>query len=347
MKISKKLLARLPGVYALRWVRHARGLSLLAATEEEGPCLRVSADDGKVEVMSCGPGGVMSLASVPGDPGMLVGIEKFYPVFRSEAAGLFLMDLDSRERRRFADLPFVHRCDFLRTPSGAGYLVAATLCGGKTSMDDWSSPGAVYGGVFNPRDEVPWRPVKIMDGLHKNHGMFIDCHKGASTAFVSGSEGIFSLCPPLTPDGGWQVKRIVDHEASDMVFADLNSDGVDELVAIEPFHGDGLGIYGFKGGRWECLRRIEGSFIHALWAGSCGGCPGIIAGNRGGGKELVYHRFRSRDSWDTEPVVLDEGVGAANVAVISDDNSLTVASANHATGEIYQYEIGDLNSAGT
>lgn len=334
MKVEKIILASLPGAYVVRWGEFEGKLFLLAATEQEGPCLKISFTDCKVETLCQGPGGVMSLWQVPGMPRMLAGIGKFFPVFQSENAGIFILDMPSGEKRRIADLPFVHRIEFLKAHDGTDYLLAATLCGGKEYRDDWTQPGAVYAGVFDAEKETVWRPEIILEGIHKNHGMTVN----GSEAFISAEEGIFSIEPPPLPSGRWRIEKIMDKEISDLMFADLDDDGVQELVTIEPFHGDTVGIYRRKKTEWNCVRVFEGEFIHALWAGGHRN-PGVLFGCREGRKELVFLRLSPRDSWAAEPLILDEGVGSANVSVFSNNSRLLVASANHASGEIALYTI--------
>ena len=39
------------------------------------------------------------------------------------------------------------------------------------------------------------------------------------------------------------MHRIFDHEVSEFGFVDFDGDGVDEIVTIEPFHGENFVIY--------------------------------------------------------------------------------------------------------
>ncbi|MFW5795847.1 MAG: hypothetical protein ACOCV0_01480 [Alkalispirochaeta sp.] len=284
---------------------------------------------------------------------------------------------------RLFDLPFAHRLQSFRNRDGV-HLVAASIAQSKHDRDDWSRPGAVFvadlgDGLAAPERgaeppapaaragipgdvPIPLRP--ILGELHKNHGLTTvgtghmvhpeETVRSNSTGdlgwlYISGTEGTFRAPFPETNESSWTFERVVDHEISELFFIDLDGDGVDELVTIEPFHGDRLAVYrigrsetgseGTRPGRsrsWGTRRgdvspgrareplgsappelalwlEKEISFGHGLWTGMIGGVPSILVGNRSGHKNLEMIRIID-GNLVTETIA--EGTGTAQVAVV-------------------------------
>lgn len=87
-----------------------------------------------------------------------------------------------------------------------------------------------------------WDRTTILQGITKNHGLFLtDCDE-KTFVMISGEEGVFQIEVPEYPEGKWQVKRIMDNEVSDIFLFDIDNDGEKELITIEPFHSDSLVI---------------------------------------------------------------------------------------------------------
>ena len=70
--------------------------------------------------------------------------------------------------------------------------------------------------------------------------------------------------------------------------------------------------------------------------------PAIVAGSRGGKKELVLLRPRSDkvQLW-LDPIILDRGVGPTQIAVVSSLDGGLILSANHGVNEVALYEIAE------
>lgn len=340
MKFSKTVLAPLEMVYAVHPLELNGWVHFLAATEIRGPCLLFSPPDWKPQVVWEGPGGTMNLVPVPGQQAFLA-IQEFFPVFQSEKAGVVWAEPAGNPAqlwtvRRILDLPFVHRIEAVRSRD-ADYLVAATLCGGKDFRDDWSKPGAVYAGRIPARPSEPWPLRTILSAVSKNHGLHATILGGQQVVLISGHEGVFALHVPETIAAPWTSELLIRGEISYLFVFDLDSDGQAELVTIEPFHGNTLGIYKRRTGQWQKVHETAIAFGHAIWAGRLRDQTGVLVGNRAGDKELLWLRVTSANPIKTERVVVDRNVGPAQVCVVSQPGETMILSANHGAGEVSLY----------
>jgi hypothetical protein len=279
----------------------------------------------------------MNLIPLPHREGTFLGIQEFFPIFQSENAGIVLAEATANPGpwsiRRILDLPFVHRIEVLQT-GGSAFLIAAALCGGKAFQDDWSQPGAVYAGAIPEESGKTWSLDPVLKGINKNHGLCTTQMLGRPIVLACGAEGLFALWPPEQNDVSWTSERWLDHEISDLAVSDLDHDGREEIVTIEPFHGDRLCIYKKEETGWQKSLEETIAFGHALWAGLLLGRPMVVYGNRGGAKDLGL-----LDPVTGQRQILDEDVGPAQVAVFSDSGRSLILSANHAIGEVALYEL--------
>jgi len=340
MKVTKQVLSPLEKVYAVSFFALEGRQHVLAATEEHGPCLLFSPPDWTASIVWDGPGGTMNLIPLPDRAGEFLAIQNFFPVFQSESAGIVHTAYDRAKHQwyvtRVLDLPFVHRIEVIQERAGV-YLAAGTLCAGKAFRDDWSQPGAVYVGQIPRQLADPWQMTPVLTGLAKNHGLYAAVFHGRQCLLAAGQEGLFSIQVPTESETTWMTRRLIDHEVSDVVAFDLDEDGKPELVTIEPFHGDILAVYREENGRWNKIHEEAISFGHALWAGRLGNEVGILVGNRGGQKELLWFRVVSGRPFRVEREVLDSGVGPAQIAVASENGKFRIVSANHGTGQVSLY----------
>ena len=343
MRFQKTRLASAEQGYSITSLPILGQQRIIAAPEGPGPTMAFDLPGLEPRILTDGPGGCMGFAADPGRDDTFLAIMGFYPVFQAEGAGIDRyravdgLSLPWRGER-VLDLPFVHR--FCTVGNGAmDFVVAATICGGKDSRDDWSQAGAVYAVELPAEEGEAWRPRPILEGIHRNHGMLVGSQRGGPTVYISGDEGIFALDVPPADSADWGVHQIIDRPISEFALIDLDGDGRDEIAVIEPFHGPAMTIYKEVDGAWQPILSDELAFGHGLWAGILAGAPAVIASNRDAGKDLVCWRVTSTDPFTMEAQVIDAGAGATNVAVIDDDGGQALITANLEHAEYALYRV--------
>ncbi|MAG13824.1 MAG: hypothetical protein CMN78_04435 [Spirochaetales bacterium] len=341
MKFHKHKLADSDKGYSITSMRLLGADRIIAASEGRGPAVVFSSPEYSSRTVATEPGGCMGFAPLPDREDALLMITEFYPIFKSEKAGIHVYEAESGfdapwKGRRIIDLPFVHRIAVVKG-AGISYLVAATICGGKEYQDDWSKPGAVYVSEVPAVVEGGWSTEPILDGIHKNHGMSVSLIGGEECIYVTGTEGLFALIKPKTSGDEWRVEQMLDHEISEIFFADLDGDGELEMAAIEPFHGDTLSVYKQQGGDWTRIFSSELSFGHGLWAGIFSDEVVIFVGNRAGTKDLSCFRIAETEPLAVEELTVDGGSGTTNVDVIHTGASQALITSNAVHGEYAMY----------
>ena len=344
MKIKKTILAKMEKPYAISSLKIDGEPYFLAASEERhGKCLLFHPPDfTRSTVIWDSPGGCMTMSPLSSGNGSFIAIQKFYPIFDSDQSTIVLAepaeDLTEKWNMRvLSNLPFVHRCEVIRV-AGVEYLVAAVLCGGKEYIEDWSLPGSVYVAKIPQNAGEELQLVPVMDGITKNHGMFVCEKEGRQVVYISGQEGVF-LLDYESSSRKWVHTRILDHGVSDLFLADIDGDGVDEMVTIEPFHGNRLVIYKVFNSSWKKVYETEMDFGHVIWAGNTVLGPTVFMADRGGAKALSVLQPKTLGTYDMRKMLIDTGVGAAQISVSNQLGKTLLLSANHGIDEVALYEI--------
>ena len=343
MNVYKRVLGSLENAYTVSFQPIDRRRCIAAASEGHGPALLFSPPDWKPLVISDCPGGVMCLERIPGRPNTLIGVERFYPIFIAEQAGIMIMyplsnDKETWRVRRVLDLPFVHRIRVIAV-GGISYLVAATICGGKSFQEDWSKPGAIYISKIPDNPEEQWCIQPILTGLFQNHGLVLQEKDGSQSLWIGCRNGLLRMPIPADPEGPWRAETVLHTPVSDLSFFDLDGDGSLELATIEPFHGDRLVLYRSEKGDWKPAFEAELAFGHVVWSGMLFGQPGILAGSRKKREELSWYFSSGKDLNLRERFDIDTMIGPTQIDVIHEPDRDLIVSANHTPGEIALYEL--------
>ncbi|HVO38994.1 MAG TPA: hypothetical protein VMV03_08200 [Spirochaetia bacterium] len=338
MTFQKTTVARMNAPYAITSLVIDGALRVACATEDHGPALIMAPPWREARTLVPGPGGCMSLLPDRKNSGQLFAIMGCFPGYKFQGAGIFQLrggGSGSWAASRIFDLPFAHRIETVESPT-ARWIVAANLAADKSDPSDWSKPGAVWAARLSDDGDPRSGLEPVVKGIHKNHGLLLTRMEGRSALLIGGTEGLFSIdVQAVGPK--WPTRQITTVETSEMAVLDLDADRADELATIEPFHGNALRVYKHGRGGWSVAWEGELSFGHCVLGCSLGGAPGLLVGNRAGDKSLLFFRFDK--TLKPERIVVDHGVGPANMAVLDHGGKQRIFSTNQATGEIAMYTV--------
>jgi len=311
-------------------------LQVAAGSEREFPSHLFNLDTHTVTQIAPGPGGTMSLVPLPDSANHLVSVMGLFPPFISNGAGIYLHSKDNGNwsTRQVIDLPFAHRCEFL-TVNEVNYLFSASCSKHKANPQDWSKAGELLVVAVDKAGNSDWKPTLLLDNLVRNHGMGKAIINGVETLCVSGAEGIFAV--EHDPEKGFQIVPVFGSEVSEFVYADLDHDGIDELVTIEPFHGNTLNIYKQKSGAWVKHYTSTLSFGHGLSAGKFNGASVIVVGNRRDSEALELHKILDLSNGQIEKIEIERNVAPTQTKLFHHKGTDYILSANQKKNEVAIY----------
>lgn len=333
----KKVMLNIPGVYTANAFQVGADHYVGAGSETEQIVHLYNIKNGSSSQVSDCPGGMMSFIPVPGSPDSFVTIMGLFPPFIGGEAGLFFHKRTGEgwKTSKVLDMPFSHRCEIL-SRNGKNHLFLATVSRRKDNPGDWSRPGELHLVSIDEDAEGKWDTKIIDNSVFRNHGMSRAMINGQETVCISGAEGIFYL---EQYGDDWRLQPLFDKEVSEMSFIDLDGDGVDELVTIEPFHGDSLNIYKKTGDGWEKIYTDSLSFGHGLSSGIFQGNPIIIAGNRADSLAMVAYRVKDLSSGKVESQIVEEGTGPTQTQVFRAGSTDYILSSNQKKNEVALYYL--------
>ena len=343
MKATKKVIGSLEKCYALGTFSYDGVQHAVVAAEKKNPCYSFDLRGNLCDTLWEGPGGVMTVTQVPGQP-ILLATQKFYsPNDSAQARIVYYRKVDGAwQCQVLCELPFVHRFGVLRR-GGRHYLIACTLKSAHAFKNDWTCPGRIWVApfpadvtVYNENNQLPLVP--LVSGLYKNHGFEI-CAEGEDTfAVVACENGVYKILPPESEGDEWSCEQLLDTPASDVLYLDFDGDGERELLVLSPFHGSVLTVCKRAGERFEEVYRHEKQlpFIHAIWGAEIGGKVYGFIGNREEDRDLIAVYYKDGGYvYDT----LDQGAGAANVLHFKAEGQDFLLAANRETDEIAIYTL--------
>jgi hypothetical protein len=333
---NKRVILGIEEVYTANAFQAGTGFYIGAGSETKPQVYLYDIRTGDNSQVSDSPGGMMSFISVPGNPDLFVSIMGLFPPFIGGEAGLFMHKRMNGgwQTHRALHLPFAHRCEILNR-AGKNFLFAATVSTYKENPQDWSNPGALHLIEIDDAPEATWKSRVIDSSITRNHGMTRTRINDKETICISGKEGIFFL--EQRPGDEWNLQPVFNREVSEMTFIDLDGDGQDELVTIEPFHGETLNVYKNTGKKWELRISDSLSFGHGLSSGIIKHKPVIVVGNRS--RSLALESFAIHDlvKGKFDRVVIEENAGPTQTQVFSVGDEDYILSANQRKNEVTLY----------
>lgn len=338
--IIKEKLAELTMGYCISTMEiGGRSYCISASEDRDGEVVLIDVQTKRVQKIVGLAGGVMSILPVPEETATFLAIQRFYPVFDSQEAEVVCCRLNSMEGdvlqaqvQTVVKMPYVHRIALTGKP-GARKIVAAALCCKKDFIEDWSSAGIVkeyqLDGILHCTGER-----LLLEGIHKNHGMYVYEQGGQYLTLVAGEEGVWSV------DGDGNTEKIFHDAVSDLCMYDVDGDGEDEMICIAPFHGNTLKVFKWTASGWNCLYTAPLEFGHAVWCGPCGGRPVILSCSRAGDRGThIYHPVWKDGTLQVATQDVDLDVGASNITVNVQKDGIVLYAANHGINETARYTI--------
>ena len=335
MELNRRILLDVEQVYTANAFKIGDETFIAAGSETTPQVFLYNLKTGVSQLVSDCPGGVMSFVPTPGNPDLFFSIMGLFPPFVGADAGLFMHQKlsDGWKTVKQMPLPFAHRCDIIEH-NGRNWLFAASVSKFKDNPADWSRKGEVYVIGFD-KNGRPEAPQLLYSELTKNHGMMKYVINGSQTICVSGVEGIFGFIPE--GDGKWKIRQLFDREVSEFWFIDLNGDGRDELVTIEPFHGETLNVYSKEGYGWKLNFTDSLSFGHGLSCGMFRGEPIIAAGNRRGSFTLDLFTVEDFAKGRYRRHRIEQDAGPTQTLVFNADGVDYILSANQRQNQVALY----------
>ncbi len=352
MKVEKKVISNLNKCYAMAELVDGGEHKFLVAAEKYDPCYLFAEDGTCLETVWTQPGGVMTMAQVPGVDGQFLATHKFYSPNDSKDAKIVIVThkgKDDWEVRTLCEAPFVHRFGILRR-GGANYLIVCCLKTGHEYKNDWRFPGACFGArlpedlsQFNEHNLLPLE--LLMDDMLRNHGYCKINRGGHEAAVVACEEGTFIFDPPAVVGADWEITQVSNIPSSDSVLMDFDGDGKLELGCIAPFHGNSLTIYHLDEfdnyvpqWKYACPER-ETEMIHATWADTILGKPTWVVGWRKGTRNTIAITWDA-EAGDYHCEFIDKNTGAANALhFVNKDGKDVVVCTNREIDEVALYTI--------
>jgi hypothetical protein len=313
---------------------------LFASENPTSPCNAYSGENFEIkEKIWDDRGGCMSIIPIPNKPNEFLAVNEFY-LKVTPSLSKFVWGKHTEngwEIKDVENLPFLHRFDIYDV-NGVNYVIAATIARSKTDKEDWSKPGQVYVAQLPDNPEQGLEFKQILDGCFRNHGYSKGYdEEGRVIGFFGSDSGIIKITPPYT-GGEWKCETIMEGNISEIALADLDNDGVEEIITIEEFHGNRVQIYKLIEGKYTKVWTYEPEidFAHSLIGCKLAGKNSFVVAIRRVNAELFVVQY---NNGKYEVTVVDEGVGPANLEVVNRVNDDLIISANHSANEAAVYRV--------
>lgn len=314
--------------------------ALFASENPESECYSYTGDCfEKKELVWNDRGGCMSIIPFESRKGEFLAVNEFYLKVTPSLAKIIhgKKTASGWEVKDLFSLPYLHRFDIYHS-DGIDYIICATIARNKQNKEDWSEPGQIYVGILEDDLSKEIKLTQLVDGCFRNHGYYRGTYNGRVCGYFSSDQGVLRIIPPCSNQKEWKVEKILDKQVGEIAFIDIDKDGIEEMMTIEPFHGNSMKIYKWKDGKYECDFEYptEIDFAHTLVGTSLNGVPSFVGGVRRIHSELFVIQYH-----DGKYVVthIEDGVGPANVAVINKEGKDYILSANHTKNEAAIYKV--------
>ena len=315
--------------------------AFFASENPESECYSYTGDNFNKKEIVWGKdrGGCMSIIPFETRTGQFLAVNEFYLKVSPSHAKLVWgkKTEDGWIVKDLFNLPYLHRFDIYHV-DGKDYVICATIARDKADKEDWSRPGQIYVGEV-PTDLENNNVVlrQLGDGYYRNHGYSRGQYNGLVCGYFGSDYGVIRVTPPHD-NKDWETERILEGNISEVALADIDNDGQEELMTIEPFHGNTINVYHLKDGKYvkDYTYPNEIDFAHALVGTSLTNKPCFVAGIRRINCEIFVLTYENNEYKVT---IVEEGVGPANLDVVHHHGKEYILAANHTKNEAAIYEV--------
>lgn len=314
---------------------------LLASEDPDVACNMYNTSDFKEKKnVWTKPGGCMSIIPIPGKEREFIAVQEFYLKVSPSLSKLVWGKYNENNEWEFKDvvaLPYCHRFDIYQK-DGVNYLIVATIAESKKDKNDWSKPGKIYAGILSDDPSQGVELEVLQDGLFRNHGYWHAKENGEDVGYFGSDQGILRVKP--LGNGEWEKTVILEGSIGEIATIDIDGDQEDEIMTIEPFHGDTIKIYKKIDGSYQEVYRYANKidFAHTLVGAKLAGKNTFLAGVRREEAELFYVQYdQANDQFKT--TVIEKGVGPANLCVVNEKDRDLIVAANHTKNEAAVYIV--------
>lgn len=312
----------------------------LGSENPTSPCYSYTGENfEKRELLWDDRGGCMSIIPFETRKGEFLAVNEFYLKVTPSLAKIVWgkKTEDGWKIKDLVSMPYVHRFDIYHI-DGHDYLILATIAKNKEHKEDWSLPGQIYVSRLpeNLEDEIHLEC--IADGMYRNHGYCRGEYEGRPCGYFTSDQGVFRV--NLSQDGTWKTTKILDGQIGEIALSDIDYDGVEELMTIEPFHGNTIKVYKLIDGQYQevyCYPN-EIDFAHTLVGRKIAGRNSFVAGVRRIDAELFILQHVDGEYRVT---VVDQGKGPANLDVVNCLDCDYIIAANHTANEAAIYKVSE------
>lgn len=341
MKIKKIHLDDMYRAYAASHMQiEGKGEVVFIASEEKGhPCYMYYGDnfENRETVWEDG-GGCMNIIPIPNRTNEFLAIRDFYQKESPSSARLVHGEYKNNEWKitELFKLAYLHRFDVI-SMNNEVYLVCATIADLKDNKEDWSRPGSVYAAKLPADLNEKIHLEKIAEGLFINHGFYKHTANDKETLFFGANNGLYKL-EPQGSISTWKLNLVLDKPIGEIALNDINQDGIDELITIEPFHGDQIKIYELKDNQYTSVYDypVEINFAHTLVGAKLQNKSVFVGGIRRVNPDLFYIDYTNGTY---QHHIIDAGCGPSNVSVFNLKDKDVIVSANHTGNEAAIYIV--------
>lgn len=249
------------------------------------------------------------------------------------------------------EIPYLHRLTLFDVAGdGNPVLIVASLRGLDGGYDEWHDPGVLWLYPLPSDPFGPWPRYALDERLHLNHGLAV-CDvdgDGRQDLLIGARDGLLWFEPPhgelCQPWARWVIS---DRESSECWAADLDGDGVKEILSIEPWHGNELVLYHCAGelrqGPWtrtvldDTLNR--GHSVEAVDLDGDGALE-IVVGYNGPGTSLLIYRQDATAPTGWRRAVIDSelGMGQMQILDLDGDGKVEMVATGLSTGNVRLYK---------